>query len=151
VITQDEQLTAETVNINADGSFKIDNLAPGKYQIRVRGYADSFKEAGFQEVIVGSADVTGVVVESASKISGISGVFRKQGDSELDYSLILPEFTPEDPVSESTIPEPKNDFVQKNGAFTIDLDSYPACYDITVIPRHPRAANWFPDKILYGG
>jgi len=151
---------AYAVVVDKDSTFDLGPIVPGKYTISaVQGQAESEGFiSGSKEVLVGSADVTGVNLSLHSGSTHVRGVIRAEGDSKLDYSklfVVLMPFTDTDTESAEIVEGfgsgSGSAEVAKDGSFKLDVEESGRLYQLVLAARGPGLEDWFTSKVLFGG
>src|SRR5215470_10092656 len=71
--------------VGKDSSFKIRNLPAGKYKIAMMRTSGDLNSTGTADVVVESADVTGVVIAAESSRREVTGLVSAEGESKPDF------------------------------------------------------------------
>jgi hypothetical protein len=90
---------AEPAPIQADGTFKLEGVVPGRYSLRAgttkSAIVNGVDVMDFPFEFTGDSDVSGVRITVSDRIGGLTGrISESNGDAAYDYSVVI---APSDP------------------------------------------------------
>jgi hypothetical protein len=159
VTREGSSMPAGMAAIGKDGSFKVRDLPPGRYKLVAMQTGAEQGSMGTAEVVIDSADVSGIVISADTSRREITGVVRTEGDAKLDFSKLRVVFSPVadpdkvDTAYASSFFGGTNGFarVKQDGTFKVELLPSAKPYDVIVGAGATGLEDWYISKILVGG
>ncbi|HKR85762.1 MAG TPA: carboxypeptidase-like regulatory domain-containing protein [Terriglobales bacterium] len=149
--------------LREDSTFEVPAVTSGRYKVMAIDTDMKSINYGFSDVVVGSEDVSGIVISMNSGKANLNGVIRPDTDTKLDLSKLYVTFAPAEPESGSA--ESGDEMADLNfgsgaggvakvvsdGSFKGEVPPATGLVYAVVGARSGGFEDWYTSKVLLNG